>query len=334
VAEKQKPKVGQGVDLWSRKLGSASFGKKGSLLAAFLIFAHSFVQLNLSIPMSRTRPNYLYAIASVALVLFVLGFFSLMAIQGQKLVTLFKEKIDLWLELKPGLAESDIARLVAEVRQQPFVKKESVKFITREQAAATMRKDLGNESMLEDTPDLMRDVIRFNVKAEYLDDQRLTDWREALRQDSLVSDLYFEAANTSNVGDNIRSIGIITLALGVFLIFAAIALIHNTIRLALYSNRFIIKNQELVGASWEFISRPYIQQGIINGLWSAATAIGALFVSMWWLRKMMPDLEQLQDVNGIVLVFTGIALLGVLISGLSTWWVVNKFLKMRLDDLY
>lgn len=284
--------------------------------------------------MPRTRPNYLSAIASVALVLFVLGFFALMALHGQKLVTLFKEKVDLWLELKPGLAEADVARIVADVRQQPFVKKESVTFITREQAAATMREDLGDESMLEDMPDLLRDVVRFNVKAEYLDDQRLTEWRETLRQDSLVSDLYFEAANTNNVGNNIRSLGIITLALGVFLILAAIALIHNTIRLALYSNRFIIKNQELVGASWEFISRPYIQRGIINGIWSALVAIGALSVTLWWLRNVMPDLEQLQDMNAIVLVFLGLAVLGILISGLSTWWVVNKFLRMKLDELY
>lgn len=290
--------------------------------------------LFLKLIMPRTRPNYLYAIASVALVLFVLGFFALMALHGQKLVTLFKEKIDLWLELKPGLSEAEIARIVTEVRQQPFVKKESVTFITREQAASTMREDLGDQSMLEEMPDLMRDIVRFNIKAEFVDDQRLKDWREALRQDTLVSDLYFEAANTSNVGNNIRSLGIITLALGVFLIFAAIALIHNTIRLALYSNRFIIKNQELVGASWEFISRPYIRRGVLNGLWSGFFAITALAFTLWWLRKIMPDLAQLQDLNAIVLVFSGLALLGVLISGLSTWWVVNKFLRMRLDDLY
>ncbi len=284
--------------------------------------------------MPRTRPNYLYAIVSVALVLFVLGFFALMALHGQKLVTMFKEKVDLWLELKPGLAEADVARIVAEVRQQPFVKKESVTFITRQQAAETMREDLGDESMLEDMPDLMRDVVRFNVKAEFLDDSRLTEWREILSADTLVSQLYFEAANTNNVGQNIRSLGIITLALGVFLILAAIALIHNTIRLALYSNRFLIKNQELVGASWEFISRPYIRRGIVNGLWSAAIAILALGATLWWLRQIMPDLEQLQDMNAIVLVFLGLAIVGILISGLSTWWVVNKFLRMKLDDLY
>jgi cell division transport system permease protein len=284
--------------------------------------------------MPRTRTSYLYAIVSVALVLFVLGFFALMALHGRKLVTLFKEKVDIWLELKPGLEEREVARIVADVRSQPFVKKESVTFITREQAAATMKEDLGDESMLEDMPDLLRDVVRFNVYAQFLDDQKLADWREQLRQDSAITELYFEAANTANVGKNIQNIGYVALALGLLLIFAAVTLIHNTIRLAMYSNRFIIKNQELVGASWEFISRPYIRRGIQNGLLSAALAIVGLLFLMWWLRNFMPDLKSLEDANGMLLVFSGLVLLGVLISGLSTWWVVNKFLRMRLDDLY
>jgi cell division transport system permease protein len=284
--------------------------------------------------MPRTRTSYFYAIVSVGLVLFVLGFFALMALHGRKLVTLFKEKVDIWLELKPGLEEREVARIVTEVRSQPFVKKESVTFITREQAAATMKEDLGDETMLEDMPDLLRDVVRFNVHAQFLDDQKLVGWREQLRQDSAITDLYFEAANTANVGRNIQNIGYVALALGLLLIFAAVTLIHNTIRLAMYSNRFIIKNQELVGASWEFISRPYVRRGIQNGLISAALAIVGLLLLMWWLRNLMPDLKTLEDANGMLLVFSGLVLLGVLISGLSTWWVVNKFLRMRLDDLY
>jgi cell division transport system permease protein len=257
-----------------------------------------------------------------------------MGLHGQKLVTFFKEKVDLWMELKPGLAESEVTRIIGEVRQSPMVKKESVTFITREQAAATMREDLGDDSMLEDMPDLLRDVVRFNVKAEYLGTNQLDQWKEQLKQDTLVSAMYFEAANTNNVGKNIQTLGLIGMVLGVLLIIASIILIHNTIRLAMYSNRFIIKNQELVGASWEFICRPYIRKGIINGLWSALLAIAALSFTLWWLRKVMPDLEKLQDLNAVVLIFSGLALLGVLISGISTWWVVNKFLRMKLDELY
>ncbi len=284
--------------------------------------------------MSRTKPTYLYAVISVALVLFIVGFFALTALHGRKLVTLFKEKVDIWLELKPGTPAEEVPRIIAGIREQAFVKTETVTFITREQAAASMKEDLGDKSLLEDNPDLLHDVIRFNVKAEYLNDDSLSQWRETLRQDSLVADLYFEASNTGNVGRNIQNMGLIALILGVLLIFAAVTLIHNTIRLALYSNRFLIKNQELVGASWAFISRPYIRRGIINGLISAGLAIALLSVALWWIYGLMPDLKGLQDTDGMFAIFVGLVLLGVLISGLSTYFVVNRFLHMRVDDLY
>lgn len=284
--------------------------------------------------MSRSKPTYLYAIVSVALVLFLVGFFALTVLHAQKLVTLFKEKVDVWLELKPDTPQEEVARIVGEVRQQPFVKAETVTFITRDQAAATMREDLGAESLLADIPNLMRDVVRFNVRAEFFEADSLRQWRETLRQDTLIAELYIEAANTGNIGTNIEKIGWLTLGLGFLLIFAAVTLIHNTIRLALYTNRFLIKNQELVGASWGFISRPYIRRGIFNGFLSAITAISLLIILLSTAQRELPELRALEDLNGILAIFTGLVVLGVLISGLSTYFVVNKFLKMRVDDLY
>lgn len=284
--------------------------------------------------MSRSKPTYLYAIVSVALVLFLVGFFALTVLHAQKLVTLFKEKVDVWLELKPDTPQEEVARIIGEVRQQPFVKAETVTFITRDQAAATMREDLGAESLLEDIPNLMRDVVRFNVRADFFEADSLRQWRETLRQDTLIAELYIEAANTGNIGTNIEKIGWLTLGLGFLLIFAAVTLIHNTIRLALYTNRFLIKNQELVGASWGFISRPYIRRGIFNGFLSAVTAISLLIILLSTAQRELPELRALEDLNGILAIFTGLVVLGVLISGLSTYFVVNKFLKMRVDDLY
>lgn len=284
--------------------------------------------------MSRTKPTYIYAIISVALVLYVLGFFAITALNARQLVTLFKEKIDIWLELKPGITQEDVARIVTQVRRQPFVKKESIKFITRAEAARSMKSDLGDESLLEQMPDLLRDVVRFNVSAEYLRNDSLAEWREELRQDTLIADLYFEAANVGNVSKNIENIGWITLILGLLLVFAAITLIHNTIRLALFSNRFLIKNQELVGASWGFITRPYIQRGLWNGLISAIIAIAVLVATLAWIQHLIPEVADLQSTNDTVLIYFALAVTGLLISGLSTWFVVNKFLRMRIDDLY
>lgn len=284
--------------------------------------------------MPRSKPTYFYAIISVAMVLFILGFFAIMATHARQLATMFKEKVDIWLELQANTPEEEIARMVQDIRRQPFVKQESVTFITREQAQTTMKKDLGDESLLEDVPNLLRDVIRFNVRAAFLQNDSLLNWRETLRRDTFISDLYFEAANTGNVGKNIQNLGWIILGLGILLIFAAVTLIHNTIRLALFSNRFLIKNQELVGASWAFISRPYIVRGIMNGLWSALIAIAALIGTQWSASRLMPDLQQLEDLNSILAIFMLLILLGILISGLSTYFVVQKFLRMRVDDLY
>jgi cell division transport system permease protein len=167
-----------------------------------------------------------------------------------------------------------------------------------------------------------------------LKDENLARWREELRQDSAITELYFEAANVGNVGKNIENLGWVALGLGILLIFAAITLIHNTIRLALYANRFLIKNQELVGASRSFISKPFIQRGLLNGLWSAVIAILALMACVGGIQKLIPDVRELQDLTGMILIFIGLIVLGVLISGLSTLYVVNKFLKMRIDDLY
>ena len=143
--------------------------------------------------MASSRPNYLSVILSVALVLLLIGIFVLTAAYGNRLVALYKEKVDIWLELKPDIADSEVARVVGNVRAQPFVKKETLTFITKEQAAATMRKDLGDESLLEDLPNLMRNVVRFNVKSAFLTSDSLASWRAEIRRDTAVADVFFEA---------------------------------------------------------------------------------------------------------------------------------------------
>lgn len=284
--------------------------------------------------MARTKPTYLYAIVSVALVLYILGIFGLLMVHASQLVKVFKERIDVWIELKPEHQESDVASLVQHVRGLPFVKKETVTFISREEAAQTMKKDLGEGSLLEDMPDMMRDVVRLNVNAGFMANDSLRQWREVLIANPVVEELVYESSNTGNIAENLRRLGWLVLGLGILLIGAAFTLIHNTIRLALYSNRFIIKNQELVGASRSFIARPYIERGVANGLWSAVLAIFALMGSQWLANQLMPYLKDLENLNGILLTFTLLTLVGILISGLSSYLVVYKFLRMRVDDLY
>jgi cell division transport system permease protein len=282
----------------------------------------------------RTRPNYIASILSVALVLLLLGFFALTALYGDRFIALFKEKIDIWIELKPDTPQSEAQRVMQQVSQQPFVKEGSVRFITREEIAATMREDLGDDRMIADLPALMRDVVRCNVRADFLTPDSLGTWRTQMQQDSAVAELVYEAVNIGQAGRNLERIGYFALGLALLLILAAMTLIHNTIRLALYANRFVIKNQELVGASWEFITRPYLWRAFRNGLLSALLAVGALMGIVYLLLRLLPELNEIHDTLGVLMVCVGLMILGILISVVSTWWVVKKFLRMRLEDLY
>jgi cell division transport system permease protein len=180
----------------------------------------------------------------------------------------------------------------------------------------------------------MQDVVRFNVRADFLTPDSLAEWRAMMKQDSAVTDVFFEAFSAGNAEENIQKISIFILVLALLLVFGAMALIHNTIRLALYANRFVIKNQELVGASWSFITRPYIRRGIINGIISGLIAVTVLSLLVWAGLESMPDLYTIHSSGSFTAICIGLVALGGLIGGVSTWWVVNKFLKMRLEDLY
>ncbi|MEK7257020.1 MAG: FtsX-like permease family protein, partial [Bacteroidota bacterium] len=155
-----------------------------------------------------------------------------------------------------------------------------------------------------------------------------------LRQLPFVSDVFYTETVTTTIASNLKKVSYWVLGASIFFIVVAVALILNTIRLALYSNRFLIKNMELVGASWEFISRPYLLRSLKHGFMSALAAIGLLALVLYFATQNTPELQEQLDFPGIAIIFGSLLLLGVLISYLSTFYVVKKYLRMRVDDLY
>jgi len=282
----------------------------------------------------RTRPNYLYSVISVALVLFTLGFFSLVVINAQMLVKTLKERVNLTIELATTASEADANRLSSKLKQAPYVRENSVEYISKEEAAALLREDFGEDFLKLDLPNPLFDVITFNVKAGYMEADSLQLIRAHLKQDAIVEDVFYQESLVSDIAENIKSISWI--AIGVLILFIAIAvvLIHNTVRLALYANRFIVKNMQLVGASWEFISRPYLRRAMRHGFLSGLLASAALFILYLWVQSDVPGLRGIIDWSMLGLLFLFLLLLGACINGLSTYYVVRKYLKMRVDDLY
>lgn len=282
----------------------------------------------------RTKPNYLYVILSVALVLFLLGFFGLMLLHANRLVRVFKERVNLMAEMREGTDTEAIAAIQEKIARSPFTKAGSVTFVSKEEAARLMSEDFGEDFLKLDLPNPFFDVITFNVKASYVNRDSLERIREQLLGESAVADVYFQESLVDNVSGNIHRIGLFALGLGIFFIVVAITLIHNTIRLALFANRFLIKNMELVGASWSFISRPFLVRALRHGILSAALAVSALILFLNWAQTRLPELRSIEDMTGFILLFSGLIILGMLISIGSTYYVVRKYLSLRMDDLY
>lgn len=282
----------------------------------------------------RTKPNYIYSIISVALVLFLLGFFGLIILHAQRLIVVFKEKVNILAELKESTLQSEIDSFRLSLDQYDFVKEGSISFISKEEAVELMQEEFGEDFLKLDLPNPFFDVITFNVKAAYLEQDSLKNIRSELMTYDAVSDIFYQESLTDNIGKNIKRLGFLALGISLFFILVAVTLIHNTIRLALYSNRFLIKNMELVGASWEFISRPYLMKAIVQGVVSGIIAIVALAGVMYWFWLDVPEIRELRDIPGYIALGIFLLAIGILINTLSTYLVVNKYLKMRIDDLY
>ena len=282
----------------------------------------------------RNKPNYIYSIISIALVLFLTGFFCMILLQAQRLIIVFKERVNILIELKEDHTSEDKDLLQAYLTESAFLKENSVQYISREEAARMMQEEFGEDFLKLDLPNPFYDLYSFNVKADYMQADSLEQIQTSLKALSYTKDVYYQENLINEVANNIKRIGYIALGMGLFFIFVAITLIHNTVRLALYANRFLIKNMELVGASWEFISRPYLIRAALHGLISSVVAIGGLTLVLMGMESMLPELRSISGTFSLVLLYTGLIILGILINTISTYAVVNKYLRMRLDDLF
>ena len=286
---------------------------------------------------NKNNPSYTYVILSVSLVLFLLGFFGLFLLHAPKWIKVYKEQVNVMVEIKEGTSNEQISVLTNYLEQKRYIKSESVKFVSKEEVAEEMKEELGATENTLDVMNPFYDMIHFNMNASFMQSDSMQIIRENIMQSDFVKDVFYQELLVDQINDNLKKIGFVALFLGFFFIIVAVVLIHNTIRLAMYSNRFVIKNMQLVGASWGFITKPYLTKGFFNGLWSGIHSIILLWALVFVINLQFPELRLdiwLDDVLGLILVMTGLIILGIFICFTSTYFVVNRYLKMRLDDLY
>lgn len=280
----------------------------------------------------RVKTSSLTVIVSLALVLFMLGMLGLVVLNARKLSKHIKENIGFQVILKDTTTSAQIDALQQEISASPFAK--SINHITKEQAAEVLKADLGEDfiSFLGFNPLLSSLDVKLNE--DYAHADSLTNIEKNILQKPFVKEVVYHRDMIKQVNENAKVVSLYILIFSGLLLIVAIALINNTIRLSIYSQRFTIRTMYLVGATRVFISKPFIfkgiRQGVISGILAGSLLAGFLVIS----TNYIPDLLQLQDENMLAILFGGIILLGVLISGISAMFSVMRYLRLKTSDLY
>lgn len=284
--------------------------------------------------MKRSKPSYFMSILGVALVLFILGILGWIVINASKLENYFKGNVQLHAFIREGSPKKDIDSLQRFIAAKPYAR--DVEYITKEKARQKFMGDNNEDwqKVLDYNP--LPESVDFYLDPSYVVKDSIDAIISELQQANfIVSEVQYPDAVVSSLNSLVRKIEIVLLVIAAVLTLIAIILIDNTIRLAMFSNRFLIKTMQMVGATRWFIARPFTSKAILNGLSSALLAIGAIIfivygVENWWL----PELAALRDNLWLSLLFLGLILMGISITFISTQRSVTKYLKMKLDDLY
>ncbi len=280
----------------------------------------------------RLTTSYFTSVLSITLVLFLLGIASILILNARKLSNYVKENIGISVFLKDDAREVDIFSLQKMLDAKKCVKE--TRFITREKAAEEFQQELGEDFVEFLGYNPLPSSIDIKLHAEYANPDSFAILQEEWLTYPQVADISYQKDLIFAVNQNINKISMSILILSILLFVIAVTLISNTIRLTVYSKRFIIRTMQLVGAHPRIIRRPFLIRGITQGLVAALFAIVLLTAAIYLIEKQLEGLFSFQDLQIMGIVFGLILIIGLLIALISSYFSVNKYLKMKTDNLY
>lgn len=282
----------------------------------------------------RVNGSLITSVISITLVLFTLGILGLIVMQANSLSNYIKENIGFEVIIKPGVKEADIMYFQKTLDLKPYVK--TTEYITREEASERLTEMLGEEFTdflgEEDNPLLPSIDVRF--RAKWANNDSLAIIQKSITENEIVKEVYYQKSLVHMINKNVRKISLILLVISLLLLLIALALINNTIRLAVYSKRFVIRSMQLVGATQGFIRKPFLVRGILQGALGAVISMILIAVIVAGIKNNMPELAVLINNQLILFLFVSIFITGILFTGISTYFAVNKYLHIRADRLY
>lgn len=280
----------------------------------------------------RLRSSYFTTIISISLVLFMLGILGLIILNAQQISNHVKENIGFSIILKDGIKEVEIAQIQKTLDAENFVK--STHFIHPDSAAAELQQELGEDfiSFLGYNPLLPSIDVKLN--ANYANNDSLSVIEANLTGNSKIKEIFYQKDLVSLINENVKKISLYLLGFSALLLIIAMALINNTIRLSIYSKRFLIKTMQLVGAKSTFIQKPFVLKGIGNGIVAAILSIGLIVLFLYYLQQQIPEIIDFKNIELYGALFLIVIILGILISWISTMLAVRKYLRMEAGNLY
>lgn len=274
----------------------------------------------------------LTSIISISLVLFLLGLIFLIGLLGNKLSVYVKENISFSIVLKDSQKEADIKKMQRTLKALPFIK--STEYISKEQAAKELEEELGEnpETFLGFNP--LQASIEVKLHSQYANPDSLKMIEKRIKNYTSVSDLLYRKDMMEMVNDNMKRVSLILLALAGVLMTISFVLIGNTIRLLIYSKRFLIHTMKLVGATAGFIRRPFVWYNVVSGFFASILAILMLTGALFYLQNELSGFIQLLDIKALIIAYVSILIIGISLSIVATVFAVNKYLRMDVDKLY
>lgn len=281
---------------------------------------------------SKARTSSISTVVGIALVLFMLGSLLFVILNAKKLSDHVKESFRVQVFLKEDAKDADILKFKKLLEAEDFVVE--TKYITKEEAVLMMEEEIGENfvEFLGFNP--LQASLDVHLEAEYAHSDSLIWIEETILANPRVKEVVYQPDLIDLINQNIRKISMVVLGFSLLLLVIAIALINNTIRLSVFSKRFVIRSMQLVGATRGFIMRPFIWQGIVNGIWAAILALILIVGVLYFVKSELPELMSIQDIKSLVELFGMVVLLGIFISVISTIFAVNKYIKSDLNKLY
>lgn len=276
--------------------------------------------------------SYFSVILSIALVLFLLGVLGLLVLNTKKLADHFKEEITVSVFLKDAAKEVEIGQLQKSLVLSEYTK--SAVFVSKDEAAEEHSAEIGEDFLEFLGYNPLKNSIDINLNADFVTTAQVDSIAKSIASQSFVEEVSFDRPTLDLLTRNVKRLGLGILIASALFTLIAVLLINSSIRLSIYSKRFIIKTMQMVGATKSFIRKPFIWTNIKLGMIGAVLALLGLAGMLFYLNQNFPQLGLLQDRVQLGIVFAGVFAAGVLISLASTYFATQRFLNLRTDDLY